>query len=280
MSVGYGRLVVMARAVLLGAALAAATVLAGCSADAQIDVVDSAPALSTTPAGTVTVTVTLDASAVALVGGLSGQLDAAGLAREGWQVGAPITLPGGGARVAATHTWSGQAQLTTVLDEVGGPPGAPLVAVRLGGSRGLFRRRVVADGTIDLSCGVGCFGDSGLAAVTGSVVGAAPAEVAPGVDPASSVRVGLRVELPGRAGGEVGAPAAAPKHAAAVTALAPLGGHADLALTTTGADHGAEVAAAIGGGLLVVVVAGAAFAVAWRVRRRRPRVHQVDTPPL
>lgn len=253
------------------AALASTT--AGCAARAAVVVTDTGGG-----AGTVTVTVTLDPAAAAAVGPLGGQVDTAGLAGEGWVVAAPVTAPDGSESVGATHPWRGQADLTAVLDEVGGTPAAPLVAVTLTRSQSLFRRHQRMVGTVDLRCGLGCFGDDGLRRATGSALGADPTAPTPSGASAAPPRVRLEitVERPGRLAGVAGTPAPAGPGRHAVAASVGPGGRAAASLETVSTDRGAEAAAAAGGA--VVALVALATVVGLARRRRRPVVHQPVTP--
>lgn len=106
---------VVRRAVLLPVALLA--VLTSCRADATVAV-----RVRPDGAGTVTVSVVLDAAAVRRLGDPAAALRTKDLTDAGWTVPAPVRR-GGGLTLQAVRRFRSAAELTTVLDEVGGRGG-------------------------------------------------------------------------------------------------------------------------------------------------------------
>ncbi len=147
--------------------------------------------------GTVTVTVVMDAEAVAAVGGVD-QLRTADLVAAGWEVGSPVPAPEGGVTATASKSFVDDAQLTAVLTEITGIAGV-YGAPSFTRARTTFRDHYDFTGSLDLTQGLGALDDPALVALleaNGADVAALrdTAEAIP-----TSVGISLSVELPGGA---------------------------------------------------------------------------------
>ncbi|MGH9077266.1 MAG: hypothetical protein ACRDY0_07415, partial [Acidimicrobiales bacterium] len=137
--------------------------------------------------GWVVVTVALDRQAVAAVGEVAGQLRTADLTAAGWQVAPPVAGPGGSEVLTARRPFSSLAQVGPIVAQVSGSGPAATRSLRFSvvRTRGLWRTTTAFRGAVDLACGLACFGDPGLAQLTGQPNGADPTlPVAPAGAPA------------------------------------------------------------------------------------------------
>lgn len=216
--------------------------------------------------GTVTVRVALDAAANAAIGGLAHTLDTAGLAAAGWTVTEPRTA-GGTATVVASHPFAEPAQLPSLLAGVAVSDGRPLFRLRLTKSRSWWSNHTSIAGSVDLRCGVDCFGDAGLARATGSAVGVNPAALERQYHetPGQALRFRLIVQLPG----SVTRTDAAGRSGSVLRWDPRLGEETTVRAETSITDHAhvVDTAAALAAALVVFV----AIAVVLGVRRRRRR---------
>jgi hypothetical protein len=180
--------------------LAAAVLLSGCQ-------VDTAVSVTATPAGTgaVAVSVTFDKSAVAALGGstsLESGLDLSGLGPEGWAVEPPRSEPDGGVVLRASHQFATPAQAGVLLADLAGsgPASQRPFHLVLSQSKSFWHVYDRLQGTVDLRCGLACFGDQGLRSALGSSTGVNPASLGAGSN-ASAARVfrfHLEATLPGK----------------------------------------------------------------------------------
>jgi hypothetical protein len=185
-----------ARAGLVAILLAVA--LAGCQ-------VTTAVGVQVRPDGTgsVTVGVEFDRAAVAAVGGIDGQLHVADLQAAGWRV-TSTAVAGGGTLVSLAHPFSRPSEVPAILAEVGrAPTGArtPLFTLRLAEHRTFWSTTTTARGAVDLTCGLACFGDTGLQRSYGSELGVSPTYLGGAGGPAvaaAALRFSFRLRLPGR----------------------------------------------------------------------------------
>ena len=157
---GVGRRV---RAALVAVAV---LVLTGCGVTTSVAV-----RVQRNGSGTVTVAVTLDRAAVSAVGGVEGALHVSDLEAAGWKV-VSGPAPGGGTVITLTQSFTRLSQLPGILAEVGRTPaGAPLFVLRVTQGGTFFTSRTTAAGSVDLTCGLSCFGDAGLQRTYGSDLG-------------------------------------------------------------------------------------------------------------
>jgi hypothetical protein len=246
-----------------------AALVAGCRVQTNV-------ALTQQPNGTgmVQVSVVLDPSAVAAVGGraaLAAQLQDGDLVAAGWTVSGPVAGPGSTTVVTASHPFVGPEQAGALIADLAGTGPASSRPFRLAVTRhsSLWRTTTTLSGQVDLTCGLGCFGDSGLAAATGSDVGvdagalAKQARQAPG----QVFGFGVSARLPGSV---VRTNAAG--HAGGTLEWTPeLGRSIQLSAVTQSWQWGHVIAASVAGGLVLV---GMAVGGAWWWRRRRHRRRQ------
>jgi hypothetical protein len=244
----------------------------GCSVATRVSI-DAGPSGS----GTVTVSVTLDSSALAAVGGLAAlraDLIDADLGPAGWKVTGPAAAAGGGASLSAWHPFSSAADLQSVLAEVAGPG---VFRVSMTSNHGFWRNEYRLSGQVDLSCGLNCFGDSGLLHATGSSVGVQPGplESATGSTPATAFTFTLDARLPGalvRGATSSSSTASLPGSASSLVWNVPLGGKIPIdALTRVNTSRAGELE--VGGASLVTLLI-AVLLLRTIIRRRRPaRLH-------
>jgi hypothetical protein len=155
----------------------AAALLSGCQVKTSVSITESHDGT-----GTVGVTVDFDRAAVAALGGLDvaeSELSYADLQTAGWQVRAPYATPGGGMAVGAVHPYSTPEQAEALLSELAGTgsPGSRPFRLTLTRSRSFWHVKTQLAGTVNLSCGLACFGDSGLRTALGSSTGVDPASL-------------------------------------------------------------------------------------------------------
>lgn len=160
------------RAVLAALAVVALLVLAGCRMEVSVEVETAA-----TGGGRVRATVRLDGEAVEQVPDLAEQLRVDDLEAAGWVVEGPTPGADGSVTVEASKAFSSPAGAARALEELGGPSG-PFRDLRLTQDRGFWRTRSTLSGTVDLSAGLGAFGDENLAERVGnSTLGLDPASL-------------------------------------------------------------------------------------------------------
>jgi hypothetical protein len=218
-----------------------------------------------TGAGTVTVTVTLDRDATRAVPDLAQELRTADLVQAGWHIDGPKPTPGGGSTVVASKPFLTTAQANEILGELSGP-GGPF-QLRIGQRRSFWSTSTTFAGTVDLTCGLSCFGDAQLAQQLGSNLGLDPAKLQQaGVVPARILGFQVGVHLPGR----LRASNAPSRVDGDPQWPVKLGERASL-LATSRAVEGARIAvvgavAAVGVALVVFLLA-----LGWRRRSRRSR---------
>lgn len=245
----------------------------GCTVTTTVSVSEPAPGR-----GTVAVSVKLDRSALAEVGGLEplrSQLSAGDLRAAGWTVTDPAATPDGGAVVSARHPFTDQADAGRLVADIAGPNA---LKVTLRRHRTFWHTDYLLTGGVDLTCGLKCFGDSGLQAATGSPVGVDPGALSSstGEQPASVFLFGLEVQLPG----QVQATNAPAREGGTLRWTPVLGRTLTLTARTSALNEGAVIGVAAGGGgaLLVLVALAVLLLVRRRRRRRAARVPETVTP--
>lgn len=264
-------------AVFLTAALA---VLTGCQVTTTVGV-----QVHGDGSGAVRVQVTLDRQADEAVGGLATQLRTSGLAAAGWTTSRPVAGPDHSVVVTATHPFTRLDQVPAILADVAGPgtgrsKKTPYVLhlTRASTARGTA---YTATGTVDLRCGLSCFGDAALQKSFGSAVGVDPSSLEGGggsAVAAKDLRFRLTITLPGTltaspgatregaaAAWDTGLGRATSVHASSlvipVKAAAPVAAAGDRGVTRS-PDLLAGVL------ILVLLVAGAVWGLVLVVRRR------------
>ncbi len=119
---------------------------------------------------------TLDGAAVAAVGGrpaLAAQLKDADLVAAGWAVTGPIAGPGSTTVISASHPFETTAQAGALVGELAGtgPDSSRPFRLSISEHHSFWRTDTTLTGKVDLTCGLACFGDSGLRTSLGSPVG-------------------------------------------------------------------------------------------------------------
>lgn len=167
-----------------------AFVATGCRVDAKLDLLARDDG-----SGTISVTVDVDAEAVALVPGLAEDLEISDLIEGGWTVEGPTQVNNGGLRVVLRYEFESPAEANMALSLVNGPNG-PLLTPNL--KRTIEGRDVATtfDAGLQFVGGIEAFSDAELS----DLLGTAPWSLTAGkygVDPLQSVSFVVRAELPG-----------------------------------------------------------------------------------
>ncbi len=178
------------------AAAVALIALGACRADLSVEVEATAGGR-----GHIRAVLTLDKEAAAQVPDLAQQLRVEDLERAGWDIDGPGPTDGGGVTLRVSKPFSSPTGAARAIEELSGA-GGPFSTLRLTRERGLWKTKTALRGTVDLTAGLGAFGDDALTATLG----------APnlGLDPAAVERElgkplpeAVRVELIGRLPGTV-----------------------------------------------------------------------------
>jgi hypothetical protein len=127
--------------------------------------------------GTVTATVLLDHDAAQAIPDLGQELRVADLQKDGWKIDGPSPAPGNGVQVKATKPFRTPAEAVRALGELSGPGTGPFAGLRIEQHHAFLATRTILSGTIDLKCGVQCFGDAGLQQAGRTALGIDPAEL-------------------------------------------------------------------------------------------------------
>lgn len=225
--------------------------------------------------GTIRVAVTLDRSALAALGGLSAlssDLDVTGLAASGWQVTGPSAGPGDGAVVTASHSFSSDAEAAQLASSLAGtgPASSRPFRFTLTNRTTFWHVYSRLSGTVDLTCGLDCFGDSGLKASTGNATGVDPGPLLGGQNPAQIFSFNVQAHLPG---GTPKSNAANQSGASGNRSLewAPqLGRVTILSAETEGWNQGSVVLVSVLAGVALLAMVGLITTWLWRRRRRGP----------
>jgi hypothetical protein len=263
------------RVTALAAVLLVVVALSGCQVNTSIAVRAEANGH-----GTVSVRVTLDQAAVQALGGssaLASQLDVTDLQEAGWIVSGPSPGPNSSTVISASHVFSSPAEASQLVADLAGSGPASSRPFQLSISRRSSFWHVYTDlsGKVNLTCGLNCFGDSGLKAALGSPTGFNPAPLiaqshqAPG----QVFSFALNARLPG----SVASTNASARDGGVLTWTPQLGQTLVLSATTQTWNSGHVIAIFVLAG--VVVLALIVFgAVMWRSRRRKRRKGG-DPPP-
>jgi hypothetical protein len=251
----------------VGAALSL-LVLTGCQVHTQISINETAPGH-----GVVGVSVSLDQSAVAAIGGapaLAAQVQDADLVAAGWKVTGPVPGPGSTTVVSASHEFTSAAQASALVAELAGsgPAGNRPFRLSLTQRHGFWRTDTALTGTVDLSCGVACFGDSGLTSALGFPTGVNPGSLAAAAGERPDQVFTFSVDA--RLRGSLVSTNGVSSSDGALQWQPRLGQRLELAAVTHTWRSGRIVVASVTAGLVVVfAVAGGIYW--WRRRRRRRR---------
>jgi hypothetical protein len=250
--------------------VALALLLAGCGVTTKVTLT-----VNPSGGGTVAVTVTLDQAAVAAVGGvdrLRSELAVADLKAAGWSVTGPTAQSSrgsgaaarqagtGGAVISVSHGFSGPAQARELMSEVAGPG---VFQVKLDSSHSFWHTTYRLTGTVDLTCGINCFGDAGLHSATGSTVGVDPGALA--AQTGQKVGDVFTFAFDGRLPGHVHAgPGATVRPGGSVSWTPVLGQKVVLSASSQSVNRSSIEK--VGGAMAVVLLVLASF-VLWRIGR-------------
>jgi hypothetical protein len=159
--------------------------LAGCRVDVAVDLTIGADGT-----GELVVTATADAEVVEQAPGLAGDLRFDDAEAAGWTVAGPDPTDSGGLTVTLRHTVSSPKEATNLLASLGPPFVDPRLARAAAGDEVTW----TLDGRLTLPNGFEAFADADLLAAVG---GTPYADELAGADPAESMTVVLRADLPG-----------------------------------------------------------------------------------
>lgn len=170
--------------------------LAGCRADVAVEIEAAANG-----GGHVRATVTLDKEAAVQVPDLAQQLRVDDLEAAGWTVDGPSPAHGraGGVTLRVTKPFTTPEGAARTIEELSGA-GGPFSTLRLTRERGFWKTKTSLTGTVDLTAGLGAFGDAALTETLGAPnLGLDPAAVERelGRPLSETVRVELTGRLPG-----------------------------------------------------------------------------------
>lgn len=258
-------------AALLAVLVVLVTALTGCQVNTRV-AVEEVPG----GRGVVAVTVTLDAGALASVGGqaaLAAQLQDADLVAAGWTVSGPRPAPGSTTVISASHPFTTLTQAGVLVGDLAGsgPDATRPFRLQISEHHSFWRTDTTLAGTVDLTCGLSCFGDSGLGGALGSPVGVnpAPLESASGQRPDRVFTFSVAAGLPG----SLVSTNAASHEDGSLQWTPHLGQTLQLAAVTRSWDSSRIRAFVIGGAALVaaLLVLLGVLVYRWRRRRRRRR---------
>jgi hypothetical protein len=243
--------------------------LTGCQVHTQISVDETGPGQ-----GLVRVSVSLDRSALAAIGGapaLAAQLQDADLVAAGWTVTGPAPGPGSTTVVSASHPFSSPAQASALVAELAGSGPAGSRPFRLSWTQrhSFWRTDTALTGTVDLSCGIACFGDSGLTSALGFPTGvnAGALAAASGEQPGQVFTFSVDARLRG----SLVHTNAVSRPDGSLQWTPRLGQRLELTATTRTWHSGRIVAVSVAGGVLILLALALAGWWWWRRRRRRRR---------
>ncbi|MDQ2726218.1 MAG: hypothetical protein M3Y36_12100, partial [Actinomycetota bacterium] len=244
--------------------LAVTVLAAGCGAGTGVDVT-----VRSNGSGTVAVTVTLDRAALTQVGDLAAQLQTSDLTQAGWTVARPRPGPDGSEVVSATRPFATPSEAGPDLASLAGsgPASTRPFRIALSRRRTFWHTSVTVSGTVDLTCGVGCFGDAGLAKQTGSVVGVDPGSLSAqsGQTAAQALTFSVVVELPGQV--RAATPGVVNGHV--VTWKPVLGQTLAVAASSQSVNRGSVTAGIVGAAVVLILVAAAVVTLVRRHRHRQ-----------
>jgi hypothetical protein len=245
--------------------------LTGCQVHTQISVNETRPGQ-----GVVRVSVSLDRSALAAIGGapaLAAQLQDADLRAAGWTVTGPVPGPGSTTVVSASHPFTSPAEASALVAELAGsgPAGSRPFRLSLTQRNGFWRSDTALTGTVDLSCGVACFGDSALTAALGFPTGVNPRSVAAAAGEQPEQVFTFSVDA--RLRGSLVNTNAVSRPDGSLQWTPRLGQRLELTAATRTWRSGRILAVSVASGVLVLLALGLA-GWWWRRRRRRRGQHR------
>ncbi len=221
--------------------------------------------------------VTLDKAALTAIGGqaaLAAQLQDADLEAAGWTVTGPTTGPESSTVISASHPFATPAEASALVGELAGagPDASRPFRLSLVQHRSFWRTDTTLTGTVDLTCGLDCFGDAGLKGVLGSSVGVNPAPLEAGAGQNPDQVFGFAVSA--RLAGSVVSSNAASEQDGTLHWTPRLGQTLELAAVTRSWNDSRIKTFAIIGGVLVIALLGLLGLGIFRWRRRRRRRRQ------
>lgn len=241
------------------------TLLSACKVDVRIDVT-----ADDTGAGTVQVTVDVNAEVVTLIPGLAADIRYDDLVASGWTIEGPLQVNNGGLRVILRYPFESPAEATRALRQISGPNG-PLLDPEL--KRTVDGRLVstTLDASLQFVGGLDTFSDPLLTSAIGGAPWSNAAEKLGVAAPMDAVTVTVVARLPGDVKKSTGTEAEG-----GVIWTAPTDGTAQsivVGAVTERVDGGfwpvlARVTGTILGYWLILV--GAVILLAVLLRRRRP----------
>ncbi|MHB1927910.1 MAG: hypothetical protein ACYCUG_00465 [Acidimicrobiales bacterium] len=192
-------------------------------------------------------------------------LDTAGLAAAGWHVTAPVGTAGV-TTLTATHHFADLAQLPAVLAGVAASDGQPLFRIEVHRLTTFWATGEQLRGTVDLTCGVACFGDAGLRRVFGSAVGVSVRNLERryGETPEQALHFSVVVDLPDPVQSTNAA-----RGGQGLTWAPALGTRVTLEASTRRTDRAHVRLVEVAGGVAGALVLGGVVALARKRRRQR-----------
>lgn len=177
-----------ARLLVIGAVVA---LTSACKVDVRIDVT-----ADDTGAGTIQVTVDVNAEVVTLIPGLAADIRYDDLLSSGWTIEGPLQVNNGGLRVILRYPFESPAEATRALRQISGPNG-PLLNPEL--KRTVDGRLIstTLDATLQFIGGLNTFSDPLLTSAIGSSPWSNAADRLEVTSPMDAVTVTLVARLPG-----------------------------------------------------------------------------------
>ncbi|MGH9125568.1 MAG: hypothetical protein ACRDZ8_12700 [Acidimicrobiales bacterium] len=243
--------------------------LAACQATVQV-AVDA----NLSGAGSITVTATLDREAAAY----ASDVQFSDLVKAGWSVTGPNTSANGAVTFIAARSFSNPTQAKALFAQLSGTAG-PFRGLSLVSRRSLFKSSTTFKGSVDLTCGLDCFGDAQLRQTLGGSAnfGIDPAALKndAGIDLDNLISFQLVARLPGKVMSNApvppgaGPPGAGPPGSEAQWKL-PLGKRTVVMASSQAANVAHIVIAAVAAFVLLVALVVGMVLLIRRRRRQRP----------
>jgi len=232
--------------------------LTGCQASIQVAV-----NANLSGAGSITVTATLDREAAAYASDVA----FSDLVKAGWSVTGPQAAANGAVTFVAARSFSNPSQAKTLIAQLSGA-GGPFRGLSLVSHRSLFKSSTTLKGSVDLTCGLDCFGDPQLQKTLGGSanLGIDPAALKndAGVDLDSLVTFQLVARLPGKVVSNTAGPPGSQ-----ASWMLPLGKRTMVMASSEALNVAHLVVAAVGAFVLLVALFVGLFLLIRGHRRRR-----------